>query len=99
MKKIFILLLSTAALTACKQSGHMEDRQPYSASETGTTTSEEVTSGGVRTSPEATSDSTAQNSNSTSGTPGSAEGNDTVKKPAPLSKRNEVTPSDISKPQ
>ena len=99
MKKIFILLLSTAALTACRQTGQGEDNQPYGASETGTTTSEEVTSGGVRTSPEATSDSTAQNSNATSGTPGSAEANDTVKKPAPLKQRKEVTPPDISKPQ
>jgi len=99
MKKMFIILLGAAALASCKQSDHMEDHQPYEASETGTTTSEEVTSGGVRTSPEATSDSTAKSSNATSNTPDGAEANDTVKKPAPLNKRKEVTPPDISKPQ
>jgi len=59
MKKIFLIAVGVIALASCRQTGMGEDRNPYDASETGTNTSEEGNSGGgVRTTPEATSDST-----------------------------------------
>jgi hypothetical protein len=94
MKKILIALFATAALASCKQSDHMEDHQPYEASETGTNTSEEVvTPGPQRATQETISDTAVQDNENTKGT------QDTVKKPAPLKQRKEVTPPDISKPQ
>ena len=92
MKKIVITVFAVAALASCKQSGHMEDRQPYEASETGTNTSEEVvTPGPLKATQETVSDSIAPNNYS-------AQGRDTSKAVAPLNKRKEVTPPDISKP-
>lgn len=64
MKKLLLITLTSLALFSCRQSGTSGDPVDH-VSETGTKTSEEGSSGGVRINPEATSatatDSTTQN--------------------------------------
>lgn len=54
MKKLLLITLTSFALFSCRQ-GASNGEPVHHVSETGTTTSEEGSSGGVRTSPEATS--------------------------------------------